>query len=76
MAIPEKAAEWSNGGGLVFPGPPLSENTHTKPPRELGFGAATNGFRSIFKDWARLHDVDETPSLLFVAVAWRGCRLH
>ena len=51
-----EAAELSDGSGLVFPGArrgrPLSENTHAKLLRELGFDAVTHGFRSSFRDWA------------------------
>lgn len=50
------AAELSEGSELVFPGSrpgrPLSENTHAKLLRELGFDAVTHGFRSSFRDWA------------------------
>ena len=51
-----EAAELSDGSGLIFPGArqdrPLSENTHAKLLRELGFDAVTHGFRSSFRDWA------------------------
>ena len=44
------AAKLNDGSGLVFPGMrpgrPLSENTHAKLLRELGFDAVTHGFRS------------------------------
>ena len=50
------AAELSDGSGLLFPGArrdrPLSENTHAKLLRELGFDAVTHGFRSSFRDYA------------------------
>ena len=50
------AAELSDGSGLVFPGMrpgrPLSENTHAKLLKELGFDAVTHGFRSSFRDYA------------------------
>ena len=50
------AAGLSDGSGLVFPGMrpgrPLSENTHAKLLRELGFDAVTHGFRSSFRDYA------------------------
>ncbi len=50
------AAELSDGSGLVFPGMrpgrPLSENTHAKLLREMGFDAVTHGFRSSFRDYA------------------------
>ena len=56
VAVLEEAAELSDGGGLVFPGMrpgrPLSENTHSKLLRELGFATVTHGFRSSFRDWA------------------------
>ena len=52
----EEAAELSEGDELVFPGirpgRPLSENTHSKLLRELGFATATHGFRYSFRDWA------------------------
>ena len=34
------------------PGRPLSENTHAKQLKELGFEAVTHGFRSSFRDYA------------------------
>ena len=50
------AAGLNDGSGLVFPGlrpgRPLSENTHAKLLRELGFDAVTHGFRSSFRDYA------------------------
>ena len=50
------AVEMSDGTGMVFPGlrrgRPLSENTHAKLLRELGFDAVTHGFRSSFRDYA------------------------
>ena len=46
----------ARGGCLVFPGAqpgrPLSENTHSKLLRELGFATVTHGFRSSFRDRA------------------------
>ena len=51
-----EAVELSDGSGLVFPGMrpgrPLSENTHTKLLREMGFDVVTHGFRSSFRDYA------------------------
>ncbi len=56
LEILAEAAELSDGTGLVFPGArqgrPLSENTHVKLLRELGFEAVTHGFRSSFRDYA------------------------
>ena len=56
LEILAQAAELSDGIGLVFPGArpgrPLSENTHVKLLRELGFEAVTHGFRSSFRDYA------------------------
>ncbi len=56
VAVLEEAAELSDGSGLVFPGTrasrPLSENTHSKLLRELGFVTVTHGFRSSSRDWA------------------------
>ena len=56
LEILEQAAELSDGSDLVFPGMrpgrPLSENTHAKMLRELGFDAVTHGFRSSFRDYA------------------------
>ena len=56
LEVLKEAAELSDGGGLVFPGTrpgrPLSENTHSKLLRELGFATVTHGFRSSFRDWA------------------------
>ena len=50
LEVLAEAAGLSDGSGLVFPGlrpgRPLSENTHAKLLRELGFDAVTHGFRS------------------------------
>ena len=56
LEILAEAGELSDGSELVFPGMrpgrPLSENTHAKMLRELGFDAVTHGFRSNFRDYA------------------------
>ena len=56
LEVLAEATELSDGSGLVFPGMrpgrPLSENTHAKLLRELGFDAVTHGFRSSFRDYA------------------------
>ena len=56
MEVLAQAAGLSDGTGLLFPGlrpgRPLSENTHAKLLRELGFDAVTHGFRSSFRDYA------------------------
>ena len=56
LEVLAEAAELSEGAGLVFPGTqpgrPISENTHAKLLRELGFDAVTHGFRSSFRDYA------------------------
>ena len=56
VSVLEEAAGLSEGDELVFPGTrpgrPLSENTHSKLLRELGFATVTHGFRSSFRDWA------------------------
>ena len=56
LEVLAQAAELSDDSGLVFPGlrpgRPLSENTHAKLLRELGFDAVTHGFRSSFRDYA------------------------
>lgn len=56
LEILAAAAELSEDTDLVFPGTrpgrPISENTHSKLLRELGFDAVTHGFRSSFRDWA------------------------
>ena len=56
LEVLTEAGELSDGSGLVFPGVrrgrPLSENTHAKLLRELGFDAVTHGFRSSFRDYA------------------------
>lgn len=56
LEILAEATELSDGTDLVFPGMrpgrPLSENTHAKTLRELGFDAVTHGFRSSFRDYA------------------------
>ena len=56
LEVLAESATLSEGTGLVFPGMrrgrPLSENTHAKLLRELGFDAVTHGFRSSFRDYA------------------------
>ena len=56
LEVLAQAAGLSDGSGLVFPGlrpgRPLSENTHAKLLKELGFNAVTHGFRSSFRDYA------------------------
>ena len=56
LEVLNEAVELSDGSGLVFPGAragrPISENTHAKLLRELGFDAVTHGFRSSFRDYA------------------------
>ena len=56
LELLKEAKELSDGSGLVYPGVrpgrPLSENTHAKLLRELGFDAVTRGFRSSFRDYA------------------------
>ncbi len=70
LEVLAEAAELSDGSGLVFPSARrrrlLSENTHAKLLRELGFDAATHGFRSSFGDCAseRTH----TPQAVMEAV--------
>ena len=56
LEVLAESAGLSDGTVLVFPGVrrgrPLSENTHAKLLRELGFDAVTHGFRSSFRDYA------------------------
>ncbi|MCY3811515.1 MAG: tyrosine-type recombinase/integrase [Gammaproteobacteria bacterium] len=56
LEVLAEAADLADGSGLVFPGVgqgrPLSENTHAKLLRELGFDAVTHGFRSSFRDYS------------------------
>ena len=56
LEVLAEAAGLSEETSLVFPGTrqgrPISENTHSKLLRELGFDAVTHGFRSSFRDWA------------------------
>ena len=56
LEVLAEAAKLSDGSELVFPGVrpgrPLSENTHAKLLRELGFDSVTHGFRSSFRDYA------------------------
>ena len=56
LEVLAEAAELSDRSGLVFPsmrpGRPLSENTHAKLLREMGFDVVTHGFRSSFRDYA------------------------
>ena len=56
LKVLAEAEELSEGAELVFLGQrerrPLSENTHAKLLRELGFDAVTHGFRSSFRDYA------------------------
>ena len=50
-------------GALVFPGnrpgAMMGNSVMTNALRTAGIAASGHGFRSSFKDWARLHDVDE-----------------
>ena len=56
VQILTEAADLCEGTNLLFPGMrpgrPLSENTHSKLLRELGFDAVTHGFRTSFRVWA------------------------
>ena len=56
LQVLAEAAELSDGSDLFFPGGwrgrPLSENTHTKLLRELGFDAVHHSFCSSFHDYA------------------------
>ena len=56
LEVLAEAAELSDGSVLIFSGArvgrPLSENTHSKLLRELGFDAVTHGFRYSFCDYA------------------------
>ncbi len=56
LEVLAEVAELADGSGLIFPGMragrPISENTHAKLLRELGFDAVTHGFRSSFRDYA------------------------
>ncbi|MCZ0942508.1 MAG: integrase arm-type DNA-binding domain-containing protein [Gammaproteobacteria bacterium] len=56
IEILEVARELNDGCGLVFPGlkagTPISEVTHVKLLRQLGFDVTLHGFRSTFRDWA------------------------
>ena len=54
------------GGGLVFPGSRpgamLGNKVMTQALGSAGIAASGHGFRSTFKDWARLHEVEDTLS--------------
>ena len=55
LAVLWEARSVADGSGLVFPsarGRPLSDATIPKMVRDLGIGAAPNGFRSSFRHWA------------------------
>ena len=57
LEVLKDAAELGDAGVLDSrapggPGRPLSENTHSKLLRELGFTTVTQGFRSSFRGWA------------------------
>lgn len=56
IEILKAAREHDDGSGLVFHGwkcgTPISEVTHVKLLRQLGFDVTLHGFRSTFRDWA------------------------
>ena len=61
LAVLERAAELSDGAGLIFPsitGKPLSDSTISKLLREAGIPAVPHGFRSSFRDWCAEQNID------------------
>ena len=80
VAVLEEAAELADGARLVLPGTrpgrPPSENMHEKLPRELGFGAVPNGFRSRSprRLMARPLHSARAPPTVAVAVKWSIAR--
>ena len=55
VAILDRAAQYRDASGLVFPGPrslPIAANTVSKLLRETKVAAVPHGFRSSFRDWA------------------------
>ena len=54
VSVLEKAKEFNDGTGLIFPsvrGRVLSDSTLSKLLRELKIKAVPHGFRSSFRDW-------------------------
>ncbi len=66
LAVLREARTELHAGAPVFPGSRpgamLGDKVMTQALRSAGIAASGHGFRSTFKDWARLHDVDETLS--------------
>ena len=55
LAVLEKAREYADGSGLIFPSPTgrvLTDSTLSKSLRENGIQAVPHGFRSSFRSWA------------------------
>ncbi len=56
LGVLEKARQWSDDSGLVFPssksGKPISTETLSRLLKRRGIGCVPHGFRSSFRDWA------------------------
>ena len=54
LAVLERAREYNDGSGLIFPSltrKAMSDNTLSKALRDNGVSAVPHGFRSSFRDW-------------------------
>ena len=61
VSVLNKASEFNDGSGLVFPsvrGKVLSDSTLSKLLRELNIQAVPHGFRSSFRNWCAENNVD------------------
>ena len=62
VSVLNKASEFNDGSGLVFPsvlrGKVLSDNTLSKLLRDLAVPAVPHGFRSSFRSWCAENNVD------------------
>ena len=61
VSVLERAKEFHDGSGLVFPsvtGKVMSDSTLSKMIRELKIGAVPHGFRSSFRNWCAETNVD------------------
>ena len=55
LDVLDRAQEYSDGSGLVFPserGKPMSDNTISKLLRDNQIATTPHGLRSSFRDWA------------------------
>ena len=60
LALLDEAHLLGGADGLIFPSPRggmLSDGTHSKLVRKLGFKWVPHGFRSSFRDWCAMNEV-------------------